>query len=199
MNHTHTNFGILIGTPAPLKIDYRRLQAGFADENISRSLKRVGMVHPLQFVHCLHLDEVGYRTFCGDAALHTDDRPILEFSSPVSFYRYHETFQENLDATRRLRPNSFRRFVAHVPAGVEPEFEQHEIASKKFCDVMVSFYQYLIHRKQDRTNEAVDSLKEAIGFARVGMDAWPEDEAREAFYTSYFLDAQRWLEETYKR
>ncbi len=99
MNHTHTNFGILIGTPEPLR-STRRLQQGFADQQIAENLGLIGMNTPLQLVHCLHLDEAGYRQFCGDVPLHTDDHPI-RILVPDDVLPVPETFEQNLAATCR--------------------------------------------------------------------------------------------------
>ncbi|MHC4879386.1 MAG: spermidine synthase [Planctomycetota bacterium] len=193
MNHTHTNFGILIGTPEPLQIDFRRLQRGFSDTRISDSLQLIGMTEPLQFVHCLHLDETGYREFCGETPRHTDDRPILEFSSPMTFYQYHETFEANLAATLRLRPTVFRPYVVNVPDNVTAEFDRHQQASRKFCNVMLLMYRHLIARGRADRSKAVAALKLAINEAQSGMQAWPGDTAREEFYVKFFTDAERWM------
>jgi spermidine synthase len=194
MNHTHTNFGILIGTPEPLTIDYRRLAAGFSNADVAENLKLVGMTEPLQLVHCLHLDEEGYREFCGDVPLHTDDQPILEFSSPMSFYRYEETFRDNLDATLRLRPREFRRFVSHAPEELGPQFEQHGVASRQFCLVVLRMYRSVLARQRNDHAALLHELKEAISAAETGMAAWPDDRVREEFYINFFSESQQWLQ-----
>ncbi|MDG2129838.1 MAG: hypothetical protein P8K08_17695 [Fuerstiella sp.] len=61
MNHTHTNFGILIATPERLVIDYSRLEAGFSNNTTKQSLAEIILTEPMQIVHCLHPDEDGYR------------------------------------------------------------------------------------------------------------------------------------------
>ncbi|MBI1312515.1 hypothetical protein GC176_14580 [bacterium] len=196
MNHTHTNFGILIGTPDELQIDFRRLQHGFASRQIADNLKLVGMTEPLQFVHCLHLDENGYRQFCDDAPRHTDDRPILEFSSPMTFYQYQETFEQNLAATLQLRPTDFRRFVTDVPGNLDAEFARHQTASHSFCNVMLLLYRFQLARQHGDRSKALAALRLAIEEARAGMAAWPDDSVREEFYVRFFSDAQRWAQAT---
>lgn len=195
MNHTHTNFGILIGTPGPLSVDYRRLQEGFAQPEVARNLELIGMTSPLQLIHCLHLDEEGYRTYCGEVPFHTDDRPILEFSSPISFYQYYETFRENLAETLQLRPTDFTPYVNNLPAEQKAEMESYRIASHCFCEVLVRFYAYLIDRERGAADRAIAALKEAIAFSQTGLQAWPEDTVREQFYINFFSEAQRWMEQ----
>jgi spermidine synthase len=186
MNHTNTNFGILIGTPGPLRVDFARLQAGFADPAVSGSLKSIGIVHPLQLVHCLHLDEEGYRRFCGDVPLHTDDLPVLEFSSPLSYYQTYDTFRENLAQTLKLRPTDFRPYVVNVPDGMDAGFERHQIASHNFCRVVLLMYAWIIDSTRGRRGEAADDVGEARALAEAGMAAWPEDQVRAAFYADFF-------------
>ncbi len=194
MNHTHTNFGILIGTPEPLQIDFRRLQQGFADPQIAENLGLIGVSTPLQLVHCLHLDEAGYRQFCGDVPLHTDDRPILEFSSPMTFYQYQETFEQNLAATLPLRPTDLRTFVSSAPEGLDVEFARHLKASQSFCHVVLQMYRHLVARQRGDRTKALAALKLAIIEAEAGMAAWPDDRVREEFYVNFFNDAQRWAQ-----
>ena len=111
INCTETNFAILIGTPGPLKIDLDRVARGFADEAIRRDLQEINVVHPYQFVHFLHLDEAGFRRSAGSAPLHTDDRPILEFTSPLSFYQKAPTFTQNLLEAIREVPRDYAAFL----------------------------------------------------------------------------------------
>lgn len=189
MNHANTNFGILIGTPGRLQVNWGRLEAGFADPEVSRSLASIGMVDPLQFVHCLQLDEDGYREFCDDAPLHTDDLPILEFSSPLSYYQPFDTFRQNLGQTLRLRPTDFRPYVRGVPEGLDGEFRRHQIASSSFCNVVLLMYSYIINDTRGHREEASANLAEALRFAEAGMAAWPEDRVREEFYVNFFSAA----------
>ncbi len=193
MNHTHTNFGILIGTPQPLQIDLQRLKNGFSDPKISKDLALIHMTEPLQFVHCLHLDETGYATFCGDVPLHTDNDPVLEFSSPLSFYQYNETFRDNLSATLLLRPESFASYVTNADDVSDPDWQRHQTASLSFCKVLLRVYDFLLYRERNEVAGAAGTLKEALKWAEAGADAWPEDRPRQQFYQSFFLDADQWL------
>jgi spermidine synthase len=111
INSTETNFAILLGTPGPLRIDLARVEQGFASAAIRHDLREINVVHPYQFVHFLHLEEDGFRRYAGDAPLHTDDRPILEFTSPLSFYQKAPTFTHNLLETLRGRPRDYAPFL----------------------------------------------------------------------------------------
>ena len=196
MNNAHTTFGILIGTPERLLVDYHRLLSGFADERIGANLKLIGMVDPLELVHCLHLDEDGYRTYCGNVVVHTDDRPVLEFSSPLSFYQYIETFRANLSETLALRPDDFQQYVTDADMIDIAEWNRHAVASKSFCLVLLESYDYQVHRRRGERAKVIEDLQCSIELADAGMAAWPEDQIRQAFYNSFFMEAQAWLEST---
>lgn len=194
MNNAHTNFGILIGTPEPLLIDYKRLKSGFDDQQIGGNLRLIGMVEPLELVHCLQLDEDGYRSYCGDVVVHTDDRPVLEFSSPLSFYEYMETFRENLNETLALRPTDFRRYVTGADDVSDADWTRHQIASRCFCYVLLESYDYVMHRRRGELTKVLEDLKRSLAIADEGMAAWPEDQDRQEFYESFFTEAQSWIE-----
>ena len=87
------------------------------------------MLVPLQLIHCLHLDEDGYRDFCGNVPLHTDDRPVLEFSSPLSFYRPYVTLLDNLIETMKHRPNTLRASVVNAPDAMDVEWDNHRLTT----------------------------------------------------------------------
>lgn len=191
MNHTHTNFGILIGTPGPLVIDYARLEDGFRSDTVRESLKEIGLTEPMQIVHCLQLDERGYSRFCGDVPLHTDNNPTLEFSSPLSYYQYEATFCDNLSSQLIYRPDRFQPFVVNGPDDDSDLWERHRIASYAGCEVVLAMYRFRTMWLRGQTNAAMQRLKEAMNTAKIGMDAWPDDIAREAFYIDFFADADR--------
>ncbi len=194
MNHTHTNFGILIGTPQALTIDFQRMQHCFSIPAVAKNLKLIGVTDPLQIIHSLHLDERGYMEFCGDVPLHTDNDPILEFSSPLSFYQYNETFRDNLRATLQFCPQDLRPLMTGFPEERNADWEQHRVAAQSFRRVMVYFYDFLIHRGRNDRDRAIQSLKEASASAKVGMNALPQDSGREQFYVQFFSAAQKWIE-----
>lgn len=190
MNHTHTNFGILIGTPQELKIDFERMERAFAMPAVSDNLTLINVTDPLQVIHSLHLDEQGYREFCCNVPLHTDNDPVLEFSSPLSFYQYNETFRDNLIATLQYRPKKLRQLVTGFPTERKSDWDNHETASHCFCDVIVDFYDFLIHQSRNERDDAIACLRSGIDSAKRGMNALPKDASRQQFYIQFFQTAQ---------
>ena len=142
MNHTLTSFAIFIATPTPLAIDLNRLQEGFDDPDIGPDLAEIELTHPFQFVHCLLLDEDGVRRYVGNAPLHTDDRPVLEFSSPVNYYQRNETGDNNLWQTLRHRPQGFRQFVKNVNEKDVALFKTHGRVSQLWSEFTARYFSY---------------------------------------------------------
>jgi spermidine synthase len=192
MNHTHTNFGILIGTPGPLRMDFMRFESGFHDADIAENLRLVGITDPLQLVHCLHLDERGFQTFCKGAGLHTDNFPVLEFTSPLSFYNYYETFRDNLELTLRYRPDTIRPFVENLPEDVNKEWDSHGVAATCFCHVVKEVYDFIVYRARGRNQAALDAANRAIVLAKKGMAARPGDTVREEYYDRFVQELSAW-------
>jgi spermidine synthase len=184
MNHTWTTFGILIGTPEKLVIDYNRLLEGFNDPDISQNLSQIGMTDPMQLIHCLQLDEVGVRSFVRGVPLHTDNLPILEFTSPLSFYQKDETFYINLQTTTELRPLSHLPFVVNLPEDERDSFEEHGVAARAFCDFMIDIYAERLVKESGPSalQQRLQLLRSAMQHAATGMQALPTDKVREYIY-----------------
>lgn len=199
LNHTHTNFGILIGTAEPLRVDYGRLESGMAIPAVRENLARISITDPLQVIHSLHLDEAGYRQFCGSGVLHTDDNPVLEFSSPLSFHQYNLTFRQNLAETLRYRPADLRPFVVGLPESRAADWEAQSTAAVNFCRVLVCFYDVLMAQGRGDMDTVLQVLGKAVGLAEAGLTANPTDGPRERFYTAFFEQAQQWLQAAAER
>jgi Tfp pilus assembly protein PilF len=91
---------LLIGGLAPLTPDLTRLRARFADERIRSHLAEVGIATPTVFLSHFLLGPEGVGRFVRGAwGLHTDDRPLLEFSGPKALFL--ETARENLWAMQQ--------------------------------------------------------------------------------------------------
>ncbi len=190
MNHAKTVFAILIGTPGPLSIDMRRLDEGFRNSKVREDLQRIHMVSPYQFVHGLHLDTDGVRKYVGDVPLHTDDWPILEFSSPQSHYEKTELFLANLEGSLPYRPKEFTPYISHLEAGQEESFHRYGKAAMLLMKMVAENQRYMINyeiatsrsvRKEQPAvhAEAVQAMRDAlatgVSLAREAMEVLPGD------------------------
>ncbi len=169
INSTETNFAILIGTPGPLRIDLARVAEGFANPEVRRDLQEINVVHPYQFANFLHLDEAGFREFTGDGPLHTDDRPILEFTSPLSFYQKAPTFTANLAGVMRRRPPSLAPFLAgrvEDPALFVRYAEDSDLRSRLIFGLSLS-------RLALPAGEMRQKMTEAVQYAERSLELFP--------------------------
>jgi hypothetical protein len=90
------------------------------------------------------------------------------------------------------RPHDYRKYVVNGPPEESALWEQHRVASQIGCQVICLVYQFEIARARGNTREALQILKQAIQLAEQGMNAWPEDRSREAFYVNFFESANQW-------
>ena len=157
MDHAENNFAILVGTPGPIRFDVKRFKEAFALPGVQGDLKRVGIEDPYQVMNFMYLDHEGYRQYAGTGPLHTDDRPILEFSSPMGFYigaipLYPMTEQWNL-----LRAGSFLTLVENATERDTEVFVRNE----KFYRILGSVNRKMLLSKRSRSERIAD-LEEGI-------------------------------------
>lgn len=96
-DHMSTYYGVLIGTPKELRVTKKRMREFFANPRIVKDLEKIKITKPEQFKGFLHLEETGYDQFIqSTSAIHTDDMPILEFSSPQNFYSSFQDFTNKM-------------------------------------------------------------------------------------------------------
>ena len=107
---------LLIGTPAPLTVDYARLVARLAAAPGARQdLARLKLDSPVDLLSLFLLGEGDLARFAEGAAEHTDDRPVLEFSAPRALYA--DTTDGNARSLRAAR-TSDQLPVAGLPEGL---------------------------------------------------------------------------------
>ncbi|MGD9854849.1 MAG: fused MFS/spermidine synthase, partial [Planctomycetaceae bacterium] len=190
MAQANTGFGILIGTPDELKIDMRRLEEGFTNLKVRKDLQEIDIESPFQIVHALHLDSDGIRNYVEQAPLHTDDRPILEFSSPLSHYNNTRLFLINLQSSLNYRSKDLRRYVTHLDAGQQRQFDRYGQAALLLIKMVAAQQRYIINyqiaasrsviKEQPdvrlRAIEAMrDSLTAGASSAREALELLPDD------------------------
>jgi spermidine synthase len=89
-------FVVLVGTPEPLSIDIKDWRSRMTIPDVYYDLEEVGITHPYDLAASVLLTEEEVVRFVGDAPLHTDDKPILDYATHASFYK--ETLSQNLRA-----------------------------------------------------------------------------------------------------
>ncbi len=76
---------LLIGSPAPLALDPRRVAASFADPAIVADLQRVDIGGPRDLYQTLLGDEVTVKPLLAGAIPNRDENVYVEFSGPIAF------------------------------------------------------------------------------------------------------------------
>jgi spermidine synthase len=78
---------LLVGSNQPQHLRADRLQKLFADQGMAASFSRIGLDSPFSFFLDYLTDQDGIRSLVGAGPLNTDERPLLEFSSPRALYQ----------------------------------------------------------------------------------------------------------------
>jgi spermidine synthase len=182
-NNAVTSFVLFIGTPEPLKIDMGHLVERFSHPPIRQDLRTIGVSHPFKFVHFLHMDEEAVRNYTGTGALHTDDKPILEFSSPAAYSMGIRLFATNLDATLAYRPESYAQYVSGVSEGRLKLFERATRASRLWTE---TFALYFLHTTGQNGGDDEQFLRTALGTSRAALNVFSYQGENPGFMR-YFL------------
>ena len=165
MDHGETSFGILIGTPQPLRFDLGRLKEVYAIPEVRRDLEGIGVADLNQIASFLYLDHESFREYVGDGPLHTDDRPTLEFSSPVSFYSQRRSVFPLAEKWNSLRAESFLPLLQNYTLQERAIFAQDEEFYRKLASVNRRVF--LRHAPpEDRISDLEDQIRlldEALG------------------------------------
>ncbi len=74
----------MIGSPEVTYIDFSRLIDRLSLPNVRELLKPIDLEDPYEFLNTFLMNEVKVREYAGDAAIMTDDMPIIEFTGPKS-------------------------------------------------------------------------------------------------------------------
>lgn len=78
---------ILMGSVAPVVWDYDRLRQRMEGAGVAEDLQRIGLWHPLALFAAFVLDGPDLeRLLLQVREVHADDRPVIEFLTPRSFY-----------------------------------------------------------------------------------------------------------------
>jgi spermidine synthase len=87
MNTLPTDFLIVVGTPKPLRIDMAAWQARMREPGVYADLATVGLADARRLAFTLLTAGDELSAYVGDGPLHTDDRPILAYSTYGAAYQ----------------------------------------------------------------------------------------------------------------
>ncbi|MEK7766703.1 MAG: hypothetical protein AAB368_10735, partial [bacterium] len=92
---------LLVGTPAPLRISMRALEARLAVPAVRDDLGRMSVRGGAQLLSHFIVDEAGAAESFTESRRHTDDRPLLEFLGPRTLYLNTDLAVEEVIRLRR--------------------------------------------------------------------------------------------------
>lgn len=128
---------ILVARRRPLRIDAETLHRRLQTQVDRASLERSGVANIFDFLNLLILEDGDVRAYVRDAPLHTDDRPILEFSLPRLLYTdVHEgVLERTWDLVRHTRD-------------FDPPVVVPEAIRASFYTLLASTYSHYEYRQQ---------------------------------------------------
>ncbi|MFQ5657401.1 MAG: fused MFS/spermidine synthase, partial [Candidatus Methylomirabilales bacterium] len=104
---------LLIGTPSPFTVDLGRWGEAASRLGIKDDLRSVGFDSSQAVLADFFLGEEDARLFAQDAALNTDDLPLLEFSAPTGLYL--RSVRQNKALAKSYREQEFPPVTGGVP------------------------------------------------------------------------------------
>ena len=123
MNSLPTDFLIVVGTPGPLSIDMDQVRQRMEAPEVRKDLASMGLADPYHLVCNLVSAEDDVTRYLGDGPLHTDDRPILSYSTYGASYRV--TIADNLVEMLACRTN----VAKHLRGAAAPNDLLHHFAA----------------------------------------------------------------------
>ena len=114
---------LLIGSQQELHIDLQALAARLQQEEVRVDLERVGIKDCYGVLGHFLMDEQSVQGYSAGAPLHTDNRPILEFSAPKSLYKL--GIQANLESMEPYIGSIFPLLTNVADSEAEGKIQQY--------------------------------------------------------------------------
>ena len=73
---------IVIGSSEKINVDINQIRAKMSETSILNDLQQIGMGNPYTVMNSFVLGENGIKKYCASGSIITDDRPVVEFSTP---------------------------------------------------------------------------------------------------------------------
>ncbi len=135
MNMLPTDFVIVVGTPGELRIDCEALARRMQAPGVREDLNEVGLTDPGRLLYTLLAADDGLDRYLGAGPLHTDDRPLLSYTTYGAGFR--ATIAENLVPLLTCRADA-ARYVVNPPGGAT--LLRHHVASNEILLGHLAFF-----------------------------------------------------------
>lgn len=162
-------FVVVIGTPEPLNIDIKDWQSRMTIPDVYYDLEEVGITNPYDLAASVLLTEEEVARFVGDAPLHTDDKPILDYATHASFYK--ETLTHNLRAMLNSQSKPRKDWIKLDDPAMEADIELNWSRWRDSRPLVVEGH--AARRELDHTRaaelylEAANMVPECVSIARL--------------------------------
>ncbi|HNO77362.1 MAG TPA: fused MFS/spermidine synthase [Phycisphaerae bacterium] len=161
-------FVVLIGTPEPLSVDIKDWRSRMTVPDVYYDLEEVGLTNPYDLAASVLLTEEEVARFVGDAPLHTDDKPILDYQVHASFYK--ETLSHNLRAMLNSQSTPRTDWTKRGDPEIDAEYEliwERWRDSRPLVVRAHSFTHDLDHQSASELYlEAANMVPESVNIAR---------------------------------
>jgi spermidine synthase len=148
----------LLGSEKPLEIDLERLIRRVALPDVKEDLARIDGDEQLRLLNRFVMDERSVALFTEGASLHTDDRPILEFSAPKSLHAV--TLHHNLERLGDFRSDIFELLSNTGATELERQSVQKRL--NDFVNSRMHLVRAEIHITANATELAIPELESAL-------------------------------------
>ncbi|MBN1130484.1 MAG: fused MFS/spermidine synthase [Chitinispirillaceae bacterium] len=149
-----------VGTGTPLRIDFASLHKRLSDRLLHDDLTQIGLDNPVGFTAGFIMADEEVRTFSEGMPLNTDDRPIIEFSSPLQGREHRPQGAINLvDLINHGGSILPRLELATLPDSTVTRLKQEIPRNTRVHRLMVAG---LAAAMNDRTRDALGRYREAL-------------------------------------
>ena len=156
------DFAILIGTPERLEINYKRFMERTQTPRIQETLA-VDNLDGMSLLDSFMMGEKAVRTYAGDAPIHIDNHPGLEFFQPRALVN---TTHKNIEALAKYRER-FTPYLANYGSTMSDKVEV-----RKRIDLYFDATQKLIEGQIEHTK---GQYERAVGVLNQAVAINPDD------------------------
>ena len=185
----------LLGSEKTLEIDLGRLTRRAALPDVREDLARIDGDEPLRLLNRFVLDEAAAARFGDGARLHTDDRPILEFSAPRNLFSI--TIDHNLKRLAEFRSDVFALLSNTGTTELERQSVRYRL--KEYVDSRLHLVRAEIYLAADEAELATRELENALrldpgsGAAKARLASRLQQLSAEASFSGNHERALVWL------
>ncbi len=148
----------LLGSEETLEIDLGRVTRRVASPDVMEDLARIDGDDPFRLLNHFVMDEAATARFTKDARLHTDDRPILEFSAPRNLFT--TTVGLNMKRLEEFRSDFFS--LLRNTGATELERQSVRDRLQEFLDSRRHLVRAEIHLAANENEHGAQELESAL-------------------------------------